>query len=117
MHISAIQEGVAFVWNRKELLGAMTLDMFAVLFGGARALLPVYAIDILHANVYYGILLGVLEAGTLLMAVILIVIRPPTNAGRILLVSVAAFGLATVLFGVSTLTLPSVAPTHWWDGG
>src|SRR5438128_990558 len=54
---------VAFVWNRKELLGAMTLDMFAVLFGGAKALLPVYAIDVLHANaVGYGILSASLEA-------------------------------------------------------
>jgi MFS family permease len=103
MHISAIQEGVAFVWNRKELLGAMTLDMFAVLFGGAKALLPVYAIDVLHANaVGYGMLSASLEAGTLLMALILVIMRPPTNAGRILLLSVAAFGLATVLFGVST---------------
>jgi hypothetical protein len=110
VHISAIQEGVAFVWNRKELLGAMTLDMFAVLFGGARALLPVYAIDILHANaVGYGILSASLEAGTLLMALILIVIRPPTNSGRILLITVVAFGLATVLFGVSTSLPLSVA--------
>jgi len=103
IHISAIQEGVAFVWNRKELLGAMTLDMFAVLFGGAKALLPVYAIDVLHANaVGYGLLSASLEAGTLLMALILVLMRPPTNTGRILLISVAAFGLATVLFGVST---------------
>ncbi|MDQ6669567.1 MAG: MFS transporter, partial [Chloroflexota bacterium] len=83
MQISAVQEGLSFVWNRKELLGAMTLDMFAVLFGGARALLPVYAIDVLHADaVGYGILSASLEAGTLLMALILIVMRPPTNAGR-----------------------------------
>ncbi len=81
----------------------MTLDMFAVLFGGAKALLPVYAIDVLHANaVGYGILSASLEAGTLLMALILVLMRPPTNTGRILLISVAAFGLATVLFGVST---------------
>ncbi len=110
MQISAVQEGLSFVWNRKELLGAMTLDMFAVLFGGARALLPVYAIDVLHADaVGYGILSASLEAGTLLMALILIVIRPPTNAGRILLISVAAFGLATVLFGVSRSLPLSIA--------
>lgn len=110
VHISAIQEGVEFVWNRKELLGAMTLDMFAVLFGGAKALLPVYAIDVLHADAFgYGILSASLEAGTLLMALILIVIRPPTNAGRVLLISVAAFGLATVLFGVSRSLPLSIA--------
>jgi MFS family permease len=103
IQLSAVQEGLAFVWSRKELLGAMTLDMFAVMFGGARALLPVYAIDVLHADAFgYGILSASLEAGTLLMALILIVLPPPTQAGRVLLQSVAAFGLATILFGVST---------------
>jgi MFS family permease len=110
IQLSAIQEGLAFVWNRKELLGAMTLDMFAVLFGGARALLPVYAVDVLHADALgYGMLSASLEAGTLLMAVILIVLPPPRNAGRLLLISVAAFGLATVLFGVSRSLPLSVA--------
>jgi MFS family permease len=110
VQLSAIQEGLAFVWNRKELLGAMTLDMFAVMFGGARALLPVYAVDVLHADALgYGMLSASLEAGTLLMAVVLVVLPPPTNAGRLLLLSVAAFGLATVLFGVSTSLPLSVA--------
>jgi len=110
IQLEAIREGVAFVWNRKELLGAMTLDMFAVMFGGARALLPVYAVDVLHADaVGYGLLSASLEAGTLLMAVILIVLPPPTNAGRLLLISVAAFGLATILFGASRSLPLSVA--------
>jgi MFS family permease len=110
VHIAAIREGLAFVWNRPVLLGAMTLDMFAVLFGGARALLPVYAVDILQADAFgYGILSASLEAGTLLMAVILIVLPPTTHTGRILLVSVAAFGLATILFGASRSLQLSVA--------
>lgn len=110
IELSAIQEGLAFVWNRKELLGAMTLDMFAVLFGGARALLPVYAVDVLHADALgYGVLSASLEAGTLLMAVVLVVLPPIVNAGRLLLIAVAAFGLATVLFGVSTWLPLSVA--------
>ncbi|HLZ27194.1 MAG TPA: MFS transporter [Chloroflexota bacterium] len=110
IQLSAIQEGLVFVWNRKELLGAMTLDMFAVMFGGARALLPVYVVDVLHADALgYGMLSASLEAGTLLMAVFLVVVPPPTNAGRLLLISVAAFGLATVLFGVSTSLPLSVA--------
>jgi MFS family permease len=110
MRLEAIREGVSFVWNRKELLGAMTLDMFAVMFGGARALLPVYAVDVLHADaVGYGMLSASMEAGTLLMAVILIMLPPPTNAGRLLLISVAAFGLATVLFGVSSSLPLSIA--------
>jgi MFS family permease len=101
--IDAIREGLAFVWSRPVLLGAMTLDMFAVLFGGARALLPVYAVDILHVNaVGYGILSASLEFGTLLMALILLVRPTPTRTGRLLLASVAVFGLATIGFGIST---------------
>jgi MFS family permease len=107
---AAIRAGLAFVWNRPVLLGAMTLDMFAVLFGGARALLPVYAVDVLHANaVGYGILSGSLEAGTLLMALILIAMPAPKHTGRELLVAVAIFGLATMLFGISRSLPLSVA--------
>jgi MFS family permease len=110
IHLEAIREGLAFVWHRKVLLGAMTLDMFAVLFGGARALLPVFAISVLHADALgYGVLSASLEAGTLLMAIILIVLPPTTNTGRILLITVAAFGLATILFGASTWLPLSVA--------
>jgi MFS family permease len=107
---TAIRAGLAFVWSRPVLLGAMTLDMFAVLFGGARALLPVYAVDVLHANaVGYGILSGSLEAGTLLMALILIAMPAPKHTGRVLLVAVAIFGLATMLFGISRSLPLSVA--------
>jgi MFS family permease len=110
IQVSAIRAGLAFVWNRPVLLGAMTLDMFAVLFGGARALLPVYAVDVLHANaVGYGILSGSLEAGTLLMALILIVLPAPKHTGRMLLIAVAIFGLATMLFGISRSLPLSVA--------
>ena len=45
---AAVVEGLQFVWTRPVMLGAMTLDMFAVIFGGAKALLPIYAVDILH---------------------------------------------------------------------
>jgi sterol desaturase/sphingolipid hydroxylase (fatty acid hydroxylase superfamily) len=84
------------------LLGAMTLDMFAVMFGGARALLPVYAVSVLQADVIgYGILSASLEAGTVVMALILIVLPPVRRMGMVLLFAVATFGLATILFGVS----------------
>ena len=110
VRLAAIREGLVFVWTQPVLLGAMTLDMFAVMFGGARALLPVYAIDILHADALgYGILSASLEAGTVLMAVILIALPHPTHAGRVLLSSVAAFGLATIVFGVSTSLPLSIA--------
>src|SRR6266511_3146988 len=57
VHLGAIREGLAFVWSRPVMLGAMTLDMFAVIFGGAKALLPIYAVDILHTDASgYGVL-------------------------------------------------------------
>jgi MFS family permease len=105
-----LREGIAFVRDRPALLGAMTLDMFAVLFGGARALLPVYAVDVLHADaVGYGILSASLEAGTLVMAVLLMLLAIPRRTGRLLLLAVAGFGLATVVFGVSTALPLSIA--------
>jgi MFS family permease len=110
LELAALRQGMAFVRDRPLLLGAMTLDMFAVLFGGARALLPVYAVDVLHASaVGYGILSASLEAGTLLMALLLIMLPIPRRPGRLLLIAVAAFGLATILFGVSTALPLSIA--------
>ncbi|HEY2595471.1 MAG TPA: MFS transporter [Chloroflexota bacterium] len=97
-----LREGMRFVRDRPALLGAMTLDMFAVLFGGARALLPVYAVDVLHADaVGYGILSASMEAGTLVMALLLMLLPIPRRTGRLLLLAVAGFGLATIIFGAS----------------
>jgi MFS family permease len=106
---AAVRAGVSFVRHRPILLGAMTLDMFAVLFGGARALLPIYAVEVLHADALgYGILSASLEAGTLLMAVLLLVLPIPHRTGRLLLIAVALFGVATIVFGVSTVLPLSV---------
>lgn len=97
-----IREGVSFVAHRPVLLGAMTLDMFAVILGGAKALLPVYATDILHVGaVGYGILSGSLEVGALLMSGAMILLPPVKQTGRFLLGSVAAFGFATIAFGLA----------------
>ena len=97
-----IREGVSFVRRRPVLLGAMTLDMFAVILGGAKALLPVYATDILHVGaVGYGMLSGSLEVGALLMSGAMIWLPPVRQTGRVLLASVAAFGLATIAFGLA----------------
>ena len=64
MRLDAVREGLAYLRNRPVVLGAMTLDMFAVLFGGAKALLPIYAVDILHADAAgYGFLTASLDAG------------------------------------------------------
>jgi len=109
VHLGAIREGLVFVWSRPVMLGAMTLDMFAVIFGGAKALLPIYAVDILHSDASgYGVLSASLEVGALLMAVALVALPMPSNTGRTLLASVAAFGVATVLFGASTSLALSV---------
>ena len=106
----AIRDGLTYVFQRPILLGAMTLDMFAVLFGGARALLPVYAVDILHVDAFgYGVLSASMEAGTLAMALFLVALPIPRQTGRLLLIGVAVFGLATVLFGISTALPLSVA--------
>lgn len=100
--IAAIKEGVAFVWQRQVLLGAMTLDMFAVIFGGAKALLPVYATDILEVGpTGYGLLAASMEAGAFLVSILLVFLPPIERTGRTLLLSVAAFGLAVIVFGLS----------------
>ena len=102
VRLDAIREGLAFLRSRPILLGAMTLDMFAVIFGGAKALLPIYAIDVLQANATgYGVLSASLEAGALVMAMLLVAAPLPRYTGRTLLASVAAYGVATILFGVS----------------
>ncbi len=100
--IKAIVEGLRFVRQRQVLLGAMTLDMFGVIFGGAVALLPLYATDILHVgSLGYGLLPASLEFGAFLMALILVVRPPIVNAGRTLIIAVAFFGLGTMVFGAS----------------
>ncbi|MFT6589347.1 MAG: MFS family permease [Rhodoferax sp.] len=97
-----VTAGVAFVWQRKVLLGATSLDLFAVLLGGATALLPIYARDILHTGPAG---LGLLRASPAVgaLAVSLFLMRWPLqrHVGHRLLTAVAVFGLATVVFGLS----------------
>jgi len=100
--IAAIREGIDFVVHRQALLGVMTLDLFAVIFGGATALLPIYAKDILHAGpVGYGLLSGSLDFGALLMSIALVALPPIQRPGRALLWAVLGFGAATIVFGLS----------------
>jgi len=95
--------GAEFIWRRKVILGASSLDLFAVLLGGATALLPVFADRILHVGpVGFGWLRAAPSLGAIAMA-LWIAHRPPlARPGRALLWSVAAFGAATIAFGVST---------------
>jgi MFS family permease len=107
---TSLVQGFRFMRNTKVILAAITLDMFAVLFGGAVALLPIYATDILQVGAQgLGILRAAPSVGALLMAFLLAHLPPMKNAGRTLLLSVTGFGLATIMFGLSTSFLLSVA--------
>jgi MFS family permease len=98
----AIGEGLAFVRSQPVVLGCMTLDMAAVIFGGAVALLPVYATDILHVGARgYGLLASSLDIGAILCSIALASAPPITRAGPVLLGTVAAYGVATIVFGLS----------------
>lgn len=110
MSWTAVREGLGFVRRNEVVLGCMTLDMFAVVFGGATALLPVYANDILGVGARgYGMLSAALEAGALLTSLALVFLPPLRRAGPALLVAVAVFGLGTIGFGLSTWFPASVA--------
>ena len=100
--VQAIREGLGFVWNRSILLGIMVLDLIAVIFAGATALLPVFATDILEVGPRgYGLLTASVEFGAMLMAGMFLLLPQVEKAGRALFLSVAAFGIATLLFGLS----------------
>jgi MFS family permease len=97
-----IKEGVSFVRRRQVILGAMTLDMFAVIFGGAQALLPIYATKILDVGaVGYGMLAASLDVGALIASASLVLLPPVRKTGRVLLVAVAMYGVFTIIFGLS----------------
>jgi MFS family permease len=94
--------GFGYVWQTRILLAAMMLDMFAVLFGGAAALLPVYAKDILQAGpTGLGWLQAAPSLGAVTTAIITTHLPPLKKAGRSLLLAVAGFGVTTIIFGFS----------------
>jgi MFS family permease len=96
-------EGLRFVFSRRPVLGAISLDLFAVLFGGATALLPVFAADILHVGpVGLGTLRTAPGVGAALTAAFLATRPIERHAGRWMFGGVGLFGVATVVFGVST---------------
>jgi MFS family permease len=95
--------GFRYVHQNKLILAGVTLDMFAVLLGGATALLPIYAKDILHAGpTGLGWLRAAPAVGAVCMAVTLSHLPPMQRAGRALLFAVTVFGIATIFFGFST---------------
>jgi MFS family permease len=107
--LEQIREGIAYVWNNKIVLGAISLDLFAVLLGGATALLPVFASDILHVGAHG---FGVLRSGPAIgaAAMSLALSRRPLRrrAGRWMFAGVAAFGVSTLVFAVSRSLIVSV---------
>src|SRR3954468_24108488 len=102
MTLARLLAGFHFVFENKIILGVITLDLFAVLLGGATALLPAFAKDILQAGPRgLGLLQAALPAGSFICALILAHRPPLQKAGRALLWSVTGFGLATIVFGLS----------------
>ena len=107
--LDSLKEGLRFMRDTKVILAAITLDMFAVLFGGAVALLPIYATDILHVGAEgLGIMRAASSVGALLMAFALAHLPPFKQAGKTLLIAVAGFGIATIVFGLSKIFWLSV---------
>lgn len=97
-----VLEGLRFIWRQKLIFGAISLDLFAVLLGGAVALLPVYAREILHVGaIGLGILRAAPGVGAVLMALVLAQRPLSRRAGMTMLSCVFAFGVATIAFGIS----------------
>ncbi|WP_313806689.1 MFS transporter [Flavobacterium sp.] len=99
----SLKEGISFVFQNKTVLNAISLDMFAVLFGGAVALLPVFAQDILKVGSEgFGILRAAPAIGGLITMLIATSIPLNQNAGKKLLIAVFGFGICIIIFGLST---------------
>jgi MFS family permease len=108
--IALIREGLVYVWVNKIVFGAISLDLFAVLFGGATALLPVFARDVLHVGPQgFGILRTATAAGAATVALVLARRPIRDRAGLMMFAGVALFGAATILFGLSRSLWLSVA--------
>ena len=107
--LKTVFAGVSFIWKHKVLLGAVSLDLFAVLLGGAVALLPIYAKDILHVGpVGLGMLRSAPAVGALAMSILLARWPLGHHVGKILLYAVAVYGLCMVIFGSSTYFVVSL---------
>jgi MFS family permease len=98
----SIREGVAYVLSNQVLIGSMALDLFAVLFGGAVALLPVFASDILNVGaIGFGVLNAAPAIGALGVMLVALRYPPKRQAGYTLHAAVAGFGISMILFGLS----------------
>ncbi len=102
--IKTLFAGVHFIRERKDVLGVISLDLFAVLLGGATALLPIFAKDVLHTGPWgLGLLRAAPAVGALLMSFWLARNNMERRVGMIMFASVAGFGVATLVFALSTV--------------
>jgi MFS family permease len=108
--LETLLAGVRFIGRHKVVLGAISLDLFAVLLGGATALLPIFAKDVLNTGPWgLGLLRAAPAAGALLMSIVLTRRPVRRHTGRTLIGAVAVFGAATLVFGLSTTLWLSMA--------
>ncbi len=107
--LNSLKEGLSFVFKTKSILVAITLDMIAVLFGGALALLPIYAQDILNVGSEgFGILRAAPAVGALIIMFLSAYVPVTKNAGRKLLIAIFCFGVSIIVFGISSIFYLSV---------
>ncbi len=100
--LEMVKEGLVYVWREKIVFGAISLDLFAVLLGGATLLMPVFAVDVLHVgSAGFGLLRSSQSAGGLLVAAWLAAHPIKRHAGAVMFTGVAIFSLATIVFGVA----------------
>ena len=109
MNVNELFAGINFIWRNKTLLGAISLDLFAVLLGGATALLPIYAKDILNVGPEgLGILRAAPAVGALICALFIAQWPMKTKVGKKLFFAVGVFGISMLVFGISTSFIVSV---------
>lgn len=100
---TSLAQGIKFVFSNQVVIGSLSLDLFAVLFGGAVALLPLFATTVLHTgSIGFSMLRAAPSIGAVLMAAVMVHNPPFKNAGRNMLLAVAGFGVCVVLFAIST---------------
>lgn len=103
LSVALIVEGIVFIRSQPALLGAMAIDMFAVIFASAEALLPIFAKDILDVGAFgFGMLSSSKAVGAFAMACLMVLMPPIVRTGRALILTIFAFALATMAFGLST---------------
>jgi MFS family permease len=101
--LESVKEGIRFVVQTKEVLGALSLDLFAVLFGGAVAMIPVFARDILKVGpIGFGWLNAAADIGAILIIFIITIFPVHQQQGKKLLLAVAGFGVCIIVFALST---------------